>query len=71
MSAENVTPKARRFLALRQVRDRVQLSKSTLYRHVDAGTFPRPVRLGSMARWVESEIDEWMTAQIARRDEQA
>ncbi len=30
-------------------------------------TFPKPIRLGSQAvGWVESELEDWITAQIAK-----
>lgn len=31
-------------------------SKATFWRRVADGTFPRPVKIGSMSRWPESEI---------------
>ena len=39
-----------------------------IWRMVKAGTFPRPVKLGSRNDWLESEIDAWLDAQIAKRD---
>lgn len=36
-------------------------SKSTVYRLVSAGQFPRPVKLGTRAvAWRSSEIDAWI-----------
>lgn len=38
-------------------------SYPTIYRKMQAGTFPLPVQLGPNAvAWVESEIDEWCAA---------
>jgi prophage regulatory protein len=40
-----------------------------LYARVKAGTFPRPIRLGSHAvGWLESEVDQWIDQQRAARD---
>ena len=48
---------------------RTGLARSTIYLRVAQGTFPRPIRLGPGARavgWLDSEIDEWLEAQIKR-----
>ena len=48
-------------LSRKEVEKRVGLSRSTIYDHMNAGTFPRPVRVGPKAvRWRTSEIDAWM-----------
>lgn len=54
-----------RILRLPQVRERVGLSTSTLYRRMAAGQFPRAVALGSARTvgWRESEITAWIVAQ--------
>lgn len=54
-------------LRRKQVEDRTGLSRSTIYERIRAGTFPAPVSLGAKAvGWVESEISDWLTAQIAK-----
>ena len=43
--------------------------RSTIYDGVRAGTFPRPVPLGSRTvAWSSTEIDTWIAARIAARD---
>jgi prophage regulatory protein len=50
-----------RILRLNTVLDRTGLSRSTLYRKIEAGTFPRQVRIAARcAGWRESAINEWM-----------
>ncbi len=52
---------ADRLLRLREVAERVGMSKATIYRKIALGEFPRPVSVGgSSVRWRESEIDGWM-----------
>ena len=52
-------------LRRKKVEARVGLSRSTIYERIKAGTFPRPVSIGAKAvGWIESEIDEWLIAQI-------
>jgi prophage regulatory protein len=62
----------RKFIKLKDVVDRTGLSKSSIYARAAVGTFPKPVSLGcATSRWVDVEIDEWITAQIAARDASA
>ena len=46
------------------------LSRSTIYERMEAGTFPRPLRVGPRAvRWPANEIEAWKAAQpIATRN---
>jgi len=49
-----------RFMRLPEVRAACGLGSSTIYRHIAAGTFPKPVRLSETAvAWYESEIRAW------------
>jgi prophage regulatory protein len=50
-----------RFLRLKEVLRRTSLSRATLYRKIQKGTFPKQVRIATRcAGWRESAIDEWM-----------
>ena len=59
----------KRVLRLKEVRHKTGLSRSTIYRWMDEGKFPKPVRLGarSVAR-IESEIDDWLQAKSKTRE---
>ena len=58
-----------RMLRRRDVEARTCLSKSTLYRLMSEGRFPRPVPLGVRARaWPEEEIDAWLEERRSERD---
>lgn len=47
----------------RQVEALVQLSRSSIYAGVKAGSFPAPVRIGSRAvAWRISDIETWLEA---------
>lgn len=49
-----------RFLRLDSVLYRTGLSRATLYRKIQAGTFPRQVRISERCcAWRESEVMEW------------
>ena len=50
-----------RILRLKVVLDRTGLSRSTLYRKIQDGTFPRQVHISTRcAGWRESAVNEWM-----------
>ena len=48
-------------MRLSEVLDSVGLARSTIYKQIATGTFPRPVAVGSKAvRWRASEVAEWI-----------
>ena len=48
-------------LRLPAVLDRTGLSRSTLYRKIDQGTFPRQIKISERcAGWRSSTIDAWL-----------
>ena len=53
---------ASRILRLRSVLDRTGLSRSTLYRKIERGTFPMQVRISERCiGWRESDVDRWLS----------
>ena len=52
---------ASRILRLDKVLDRTGLSRSTLYRKLQFGTFPAQVRISERCvGWRESDLDRWL-----------
>lgn len=50
-----------RILRIGTVLDRTGLSRSTLYRKIENGTFPRQVRISTRcAGWRESAVNAWI-----------
>jgi prophage regulatory protein len=53
-------------LRIATVCERVGLSVATIYRKLDEGKFPQPVRLGKRCtRWKSESISAWVNAQRA------
>ena len=53
-------------LRRRDVQARTGLSRSTIYRRVAEGTFPKPVNLGGrLVGWIAAEVQAWLEQQIA------
>lgn len=54
-----------RFLRLSEVQERVGLGRTSIYKMMGEGKFPKPVNtLGRNVAWLDSEIDEWMMDRI-------
>jgi len=60
-----------RILRLKEVISKTGLARSTIYKYIDIGSFPRPVPLGGRSvGWVESEVLAWIESAIQQRDAQ-
>lgn len=58
-----------RIIRLKEVIDSTGLSRSTMYKYISEGTFPKPVSLGDRCvGWVNSEVHDWILARIEERD---
>ena len=61
-----------KLLRLPEVRAKVGISRSEIYRLVSLKRFPTPVPLGErLIAWRSDEINTWIAERIALRDEQA
>lgn len=69
MSAAIATPQLC-LLTRRQVEAKCGMSRTSIYRRMEAGTFPRPIKdpdTGAV-RWLAHEIDAWILPRIQDRD---
>lgn len=58
-----------KLLSKKEVRERVKYSFAHIDRLEHEGRFPKRVRLGPQrVAWLESEINEWISALVALRD---
>lgn len=58
-----------KFIKLSDVIELTSLARSTIYKFVAEGRFPKQVSLGgNCVAWVEDEVMEWLEARIAERD---
>lgn len=52
-----------RLLKLKEVMGITGLGSSTIYRYIQAGSFPAPLKVGGFSsRWRESQISAWIDA---------
>ena len=72
------TPPRKKFIRLREVKERVALSQSRIYDLVSHGYFPRPVKLGVRQKeskidsrtnyGLEHEVDNYIDERVAERN---
>ena len=57
------------FIRLPEVRQRVGMSKSQIYKLIAQDQFPKPVKVSRrISCWVVAEIDSWIQNKIEIRD---
>ena len=60
-----------RLLTIKQITAEIGISRSTIYRRMREGTFPKPIRIGPRAtRWPESAIKVWLAGLRASNEEE-
>lgn len=52
-------------LTVKQVAKMTSVSVPTLYRWMEKGEFPKPIKLGCLSRWKQSVITDWIDEQAA------
>lgn len=59
------TRRVTRLIRLPEVQHRVGLGRSTIYRWMAEGKFPKPVQLGGYSvAWAEDEVEAWITTRL-------
>ena len=69
----------KRFIRLPEVLTRTGYGRTTIYRKMEDGSFPRSVKLGGppidpnvfdsrAIAWIEHEVDQWIESWIEERD---
>jgi predicted DNA-binding transcriptional regulator AlpA len=60
----------RKLLKIREVLERIPVSRAHIYNLIAEGKFPRQVKLGGTgAFWVEAEVEAWIQGHIDAADE--
>ena len=69
----------KRFIRLPEVLSRTGYGRTSIYRKMEDGSFPRSVKLGGPLEdtnafdcraiaWIEEEVDQWIDSRIEERD---
>ena len=79
-NSKNTTPKQKhRFIRLNEVMSRTGFGRTSIYRKMEEGSFPKSLKLGGPPKdpsifdsravaWIEDEVDQWMESRIDDRD---
>lgn len=55
-----------KFIRRKEVENRTGLSRSSIYKRMSEGTFPKQQKIGQRAvAWVEDDINKWMCSCIS------
>jgi prophage regulatory protein len=61
-----------RLISMAETAQRVLLSRVHVYRLINLGRFPRPIKIGAARiAFVEAEVDDFIRGRIAQRDGEA
>ena len=77
-SNSKITKPKHRFIRLPEVLSRTGYGRTTIYRKMEDGSFPRSVKLGGPPKdpnafdsraiaWIEDEVEQWMESRIEER----
>ena len=56
---------SKKFLRLPSVIEKIGLSRSQIYKLIQRGDFPEPVKIGpKVSVWIEEKLEVWMDAQV-------
>ena len=69
----------KRFIRLPEVLTRTGYGRTTIYRKMEDGSFPRSIKLGGppvapeafdsrAVAWIENEVEQWIESRIDERD---
>ena len=76
---QNTTTKPKhRFIRLNEVLSRTGYGRTSIYREMEEGTFPKSLKLGGPPKdpsifdsraiaWIEDEVDQWVEDRIEER----
>ena len=56
-----------KLLTLGEVQSVTSLSRATIYRQIEGGDFPSPIKIGRTSRWPASEVEDFIEACKERR----
>ncbi|AOX99696.1 AlpA family transcriptional regulator [Jeongeupia sp. USM3] len=58
-----------KIIRVKQVIETTGLARSTIYKYIADGIFPKPIQLGARSvGWVEGEIQSWLEKRVQSRD---
>ncbi|WP_313437321.1 AlpA family phage regulatory protein [Stenotrophomonas sp.] len=66
VSTDGAAERIQELLSLDRVRQMTGMGTTYIYGEIKAGCFPRSIRIGRRALWIQSEVQGWVRQQIAQ-----
>ena len=77
-STQTTTKQKHRFIRLNEVMSRTGYGRTSIYRKMEDGSFPKSLKLGGPPKapnefdsraiaWIEEEVDQWIESRIQDR----
>ena len=77
-STQTTTKQKHRFIRLNEVMSRTGYGRTSIYRKMEDGSFPKSLKLGGPPKnpnefdsraiaWIEEEVDQWVESRIQDR----
>ena len=57
-----------RLIPVRDVSAIIGVGRSSIYKLIARGRFPKPIKIGKSARFSERECHEWVATRVAERE---
>ena len=58
-----------RYLRFKELRSRIPLGRTTIWKMMQEGRFPKSHRIGkAAAAWLESEVEEWIKKRACEQE---
>lgn len=51
------------YFTIKDICETLKVDRSTIYRQVKAGKFPPPIKIGKLARWEQSTLEQFLKNQ--------
>jgi prophage regulatory protein len=64
---ENPSLTGQGLMKIEEVKRLVALSRSTIYKKISEGKFPKQMTLGTSARWYHHKVADWVAERAAQR----
>lgn len=55
-------------IRLARLKQKLAVGQSSIYRWIETEGFPKPIKFGRAAAWIENEVDAWVQKRMAVRD---
>lgn len=56
-------------LTIADIKSQLNCAQSTIYRWIEQGEFPKPLKIGGLARWTKEDLETYKDNAVQRRND--